>query len=173
MDFERRSFVAWNPRFLEQTGFSEDEMKSSKPEELLTFGESWFPLSGQGEGQTVEYIPCAVKRPFGAGPAPGFVVRAHGKIGYLMLDVFNSPTAQFEQGLNVGREEERSRIAQAFHDEVAFPIIAALFLIEGAKAELLDTGSPQAEPVAKAAKILAETTEKIADVLEDQTGDRN
>ncbi len=35
VDFERHSFLAWNPKFLEQTGFSEDEMKSSKSEELL------------------------------------------------------------------------------------------------------------------------------------------
>jgi PAS domain-containing protein len=48
VDFERHSFVSWNPRFLEHTGFSEDEMKSSKAEELLMFGESWFPLSDDG-----------------------------------------------------------------------------------------------------------------------------
>jgi len=60
VDFERHSFVAWNPRFLEHTGFSEDEMKSSNAEELLTFGESWFPLSDI-KGQTVEYIACAAQ----------------------------------------------------------------------------------------------------------------
>jgi hypothetical protein len=75
VDFERHSFVAWNPRFLEHTGFSEVEMKSSKAEELLTFGESWFPLSDI-KGQTVEYIACAAKRPFGADPAPGFALVA-------------------------------------------------------------------------------------------------
>jgi hypothetical protein len=53
--------VAWNPRFLEHTGFSEDEIKTSKAEELLTFGESWFPLSNEGEEQTVEYIACAAR----------------------------------------------------------------------------------------------------------------
>jgi hypothetical protein len=29
VDFDRHSFVAWNSKFLEQTGFSEDEMKSA------------------------------------------------------------------------------------------------------------------------------------------------
>ena len=76
MDFERGSFVAWNPRFLEQTGFSEDEMKSAKPEDLLAFGESWFPLSDKKEGQPVDFIPCAVRRSFDADPAPGYVVRS-------------------------------------------------------------------------------------------------
>ena len=73
VDFERHSFVAWNPRFLEHTGFSEDEMKTSRAEELLTFGESWFPLSDE-KGQGVEYIACAARRPFGGDPAPGFAM---------------------------------------------------------------------------------------------------
>ena len=173
MDFERRSFVAWNPRFLEHTGFSADEMKSSNPEELLTFGESWFPLSGEGEEQPVEYIPCAARRPFGTDPAPGFVVRSHTKIGYVMLDVFDSPTAQFEQGRNAGREEERNRVVRAFHEEVSSSIIAALFLIQTAKSELENAGLPQAEAVSKASDILTETTEKIADVLGPADRDSN
>ena len=162
VDFERHSFVAWNSKFLERTGFSEDEMKSSRLDELLTFGESWLSLS---EGETVEYVACAARRPFGADPAPGFAVKSHGKIGYLMLDVFDSSAAQFEQGRNAGREEERNRVIRTFHEEVSSSMIAALFLIETAKSELEDAGLPQAEAVSKASDILAETTEKIAHVI--------
>jgi len=170
VDFERHSFVAWNPRFLEHTGFSEDEMKSSKAEELLTYGESWFPLSKE-KGQRVEYIACTARRPFGADPAPGFAVRSHGKIGYVMLDVFDSSSAQFEQGRNVGHEEERNRVIKAFHEEVSSSMIAALFLIETAKSDLEEAGLPQAKAVSKASDILAETTEKIAQVIGE--ADRN
>jgi hypothetical protein len=170
VDFERHSFVAWNPRFLEHTGFSEAEMKTSRAEELLTFGESWFPLSDE-KGQTVEYIACAARRPFGADPAPGFAVRSHGKIGYVMLDVFNSSSAQFEQGRNAGQEEERNRVVKAFHEEVSSSMIAALFLIETVKSELEEAGLPQAEAVSKASDILAETTDKIAHVIGE--ADRN
>jgi hypothetical protein len=168
VDFERHSFVAWNSKFLERTGFSEDEMKSSRLDELLTFGESWLSLS---EGETVEYVACAARRPFGADPAPGFAVKSHGKIGYLMLDVFDSSAAQFEQGRNAGREEERNRVISTFHEEVSSSMIAALFLIETAKSELEDAGLPQAEAVSKASDILAETTEKMAHVVEE--ADRN
>jgi hypothetical protein len=170
VDFERHSFVAWNPRFLEHTGFSEDEMKTSKAEELLTFGESWFPLSDE-KGQNVEYIACAARRPFGGDPAPGFAVRSHGKIGYVMLDVFDSSSAQFEQGRNAGQEEERSRVVKAFHEEVSSSMIAALFLIDTAKSELEEAGLPQAEAISKASDILAETAEKIAHVIGE--ADRN
>jgi hypothetical protein len=165
VDFDRHSFVAWNPKFLEQTGFSEDEMKSSNPEELLVFGEAWFPLSEEREGQTVEYTACAARRPFGTDPSPGFAVRSEGKIAYLMLDVFDSSSAQFQQGLNVGREEERNRIVKTYHEEVSSSMIAALFLIGKAKSELEDAGLPQAETVSKASDILAETTEKLAHVI--------
>jgi hypothetical protein len=165
VDFERHAFVAWNSKFLELTGFSEEEIKSSGVEELLAFGESWFPLSTEGVGQRVEYIACTAQRRIGADPAHGVAVRAHDKIGYIMLDVFDKSSGQFEQGRNAGREEERNRIVSTFHEEVSSSIIAALFLIETAKSELQDAGLPQAEMVSKASEILTQTTEKIADVL--------
>ncbi|MBV8279059.1 MAG: hypothetical protein JO170_27880 [Verrucomicrobia bacterium] len=165
VDFEHRSFVVWNSKFLEHTGFTETEMKAFKPGDLLTFGETWLPLSSESDPQKVEYVACSVKRPFGASPAPGFIVRSHDKIGYVMLDVFGSSSAQLEQGRTLGREEERNRIVKVFHEEVSSSIIAALFLIQTAKTELLETGSPQAEIVSKASDILTEATEKIAEVL--------
>jgi hypothetical protein len=165
VDFERGSVLAWNPRFLEQTGYSEDEIKSAKPEDLFAFGASWFPLSDKEEGQPVDFIPCAVRRSFDADPAPGYVVRSAGKIGYVMLDFSDSTPAQFEQGRIAGREEERNRIIKAYDEEVASSMIAALFLIETAKSELEEAGLPQAEAVSKASDKLTETTEKIADVL--------
>jgi hypothetical protein len=169
VDFERRSFVAWNPKFIEQTGYSEDEIKSAKPEDLLLLGESWFPLSEKEDGK-VEFISCAVRRHFGADPAPGYVVKSAGKIGYVMLDVSESRQAQFDQGRITGREEERNRIVKAYHQEVASSMIAALFLIETAKSELEEAGLPQAEAVSKASEILSETTGKIADVLGNADG---
>ena len=161
VDFEHHSFVAWNSRFLEQTGISQDELKSSNPDDLLNFGESWLPLSAKEEEEPVEYVPCSAKVPSGADRPSGYVVRSHGKLGYVMLDVFDSAAAHFEQG----REEERSRIMREFHDEVSSSIIAALFLMQTAKIELEDAGLPQAETVSKASDILTATTEKIAEVL--------
>jgi hypothetical protein len=165
VDFERDAFVAWNSKFIEQTGYSEDEIKSAKPGELFTFAESWFPLSGENEEQTVEFISSAAKRAFGADPAPAYVVRSHGKIGYVMLDTFDSPSVQFAQGQAVGRDEERNRIVQAYHEEVSSSMIAALFLIETAKSELQEADLPQVEAVAKASDMLKEATDKIAQVL--------
>ena len=82
-----------------------------------------------------------------------------------MLDVFGSPSAQFQEGHTIGREEEHNRIKKAFHDEVSSPMMAALFLIQAAKIELEKAGSPQAEAVSKASDLLTETAERIANVL--------
>jgi signal transduction histidine kinase len=82
-----------------------------------------------------------------------------------MLDVFDSSSAEFEQGRNAGREEELNRLIATFHEEVSSSMIAAIFLIETAKSELEDAGLPQAEAVSKASDILAETTEKIVRVI--------
>jgi hypothetical protein len=170
VNFDRLAFVAWNSKFLEQTGYSEDEIKSCNPEELLTFGESWFTPSDKDEGQKVEFIPCAVRRPLNTEPRPGYIARSAGNIGYLMLDFSDSPPAQFEEGRVAGRVEEQNRIIKAYHEEVASSMIAALFLIETAKSELEEAGLPQAEAVSKASEILSETTEKMADVLSHADG---
>ncbi len=164
VDFEQHVFVAWNLKFLEQTGLTEDELKSSEAEELITFGQSWMPLSGANESRPVEYATCIAKPLSGANQVPGFAVRSNGKIGYVMLNSFDA-SAQFEQGRETGREEERNRVMKEFHDEVSSSIIAALFLIQTAKIELEDAGLPQAAAVSRASDILTETTEKIVEVL--------
>ena len=172
VDFERGAFVVWNPKFLERTRRSQEDIKSAKPEEVLALGESWLPLSEENQGQAVEFISCTANSPFGAEPTPGYVVRSHGKIGYVMLDVFDSPSTQFDQGRIAGRKEERNRIIRAYHEEVSSSMIAALFLVETAKTELEEAGLPQAEAVARASDILTEATEKIADVLEEAKENR-
>ena len=165
-NLESGTFVAWNPKFLECTGRSNDELKGSRLEEVLTLGESRSLLSEGEPNEGVEYAACVVRRPFGENGLPGFVVRNLGRFGYVMLDDFG-PTGAFEQGKTAGREEERNRIAKAFHDEVSSSMLAALFLVESAKIQLEEAGLPQAEVVAKASDILAETTEKIVSVVTD------
>jgi hypothetical protein len=167
VNFENHAFIGWNPKFLECTGCSDDELGAIKLENVLTLGESWSPVSEDEENTGVEYIACTTKQGSGENFSRGFVVKNRGRIGYVMLDTWGS-SAEFEQGKTIGREEERNRIAKAFHDEVSSSMLAALFLVEAAKTELEDAGLPQAKLVAKASDILAETTEKIVAVVTDE-----
>jgi len=41
-----------------QTGFPQEELKSSNPEDLLTFGETWLPLSAKEEEKPVDMFPA-------------------------------------------------------------------------------------------------------------------
>jgi hypothetical protein len=165
VDFERDAFVAWNSKFIEQTGYSEDKLKSAKPGELITFSGTWLPLSDEKKGQAVEFISSAAKRAFNGDPAPAYIVRSHSKFGYVMLHTFDPLSAQFGQGQAAGRDEERNRIVQAYYEEVSSSMIAALFLIETAKSELEEADLPQTEAVSKASDMLKEATDKIAHVL--------
>jgi signal transduction histidine kinase len=169
VNFENHAFIAWNPKFLEYTGCSDDELRAIKLENVLTLGESWSPVSGEEENTGVEYTACTTKHYSSENSSPGFVVKNRGRIGYVMLDSFGS-SAQFEQGKTTGREEERNRIAKAFHDEVSSSMLAALFLVEAAKTQLEDARLPQAKLVAEASDILAETTEKIVAVVTNEAG---
>jgi hypothetical protein len=170
IDLEKCSFLAWNSQFLKQTGYSEEQIKSADPEEFLILGESWFPLSGDQDEDTVEFTSSVSRRASGGEPTPGYVVRSHGKIGYVMVDVFDSPSAEFDKGRIAGQEEERNRIVKAYHEEVSSSMIAALFLMEMAKSELQEAGLPQAEAVEKASNVLIEATAKMAEVLNSADG---
>jgi hypothetical protein len=61
-------------------------------------------LRSQERKKISEYIACSTRGPFGAGSAPGLVVKAQGKMGYVMLDVFGS-SAQFKQRWSAGEED--------------------------------------------------------------------
>ena len=147
------------------------------------FEKSWFHQSIEHEAEcdwvdypgrldsalvilaTVGTFQTPSKLPSGRDPALGYAVRTGGKLCYVMLDVFDSSSAQFEQGRTAGREEERNRVMKEFHAEVSSSLIAALFLIQTAKIELEDASLPQAQAVSKASDILTDATEKIVDVL--------
>src|SRR5258708_38901658 len=111
-------------------------MKSSKPEELLALGESWSPLSEEN-GRPAEYTSCAARRPFGADPAPGFVVRSHGKIGYVMLP---KPLSDLTIVIVEDHDDTRKSIGS---------LISALFLIDTAKTELEEVFSIKFDPLVR------------------------
>jgi hypothetical protein len=71
--------------------------------------------------------------------------------------------------LRAGRRNKTESLKPIIEEKFS-SMIAALFLIETAKSELEEAGLPQAETVSKASDKLAETTEKIAEVLSNANG---
>ena len=166
VDFDRDCFIAWNVKFLERTGYSEEEIKILKPTELIALGDSKFPLSTGAGNPPAEFAACVVRRTLQPPAAPGHIVESSGSLAYLMLQPAESfISTDFEQGRLVGQEEERVRVVQMFHDEVSSPLIGSLFAIERARQELETQCLPQAEQVTQASSLLTEASEKIREVL--------
>ena len=81
-------------------------------------------------------------------------------------------STKFQQGQLVGREEEHTRIAQAFHQELSSGLLAAVFKIHSVKEKLRNASSPEAQQITEVSEILSETIEKITEVLRNENTDQ-
>jgi signal transduction histidine kinase len=94
------------------------------------------------------------------------LVKSSGDFGYLMLEELDpNVSTTFEQGRLVGKEQQRARIAQIFHEEISSNLLAAIFKIHLVKQKLEASASPDAQQVAEASEILSEAIDKMVDAL--------
>ena len=89
----------------------------------------------------------------------------------MLPDIAATGSIEFQQGRLVGQEEERARIAQAFHDEVSSEVLAAIFKIELARQKLESSESLHAEVMSELSEIDSGAIEKIANILEKRKQD--
>jgi len=169
VDLTRQRFIAWNKTFLAKTGYSEEEIRALKPENLIVQGESAFVPTDGGAHPDVEFYPAALKTPKEEAAIPGHLVKSTGDFAYLMLEELDpNVSSTFTQGRLVGNEEKRKRVAQVFHEELSSGLLEAVFQIQLAKQKLEASGSPDAAHVAQASEILSETIDKMGEVLGEQ-----
>jgi hypothetical protein len=168
VDFDRKRFVAWNNRFLAQTGYSEQEIKSISSDKIVIEGDARFTNPSEGDNPSAEFIPVAVRTPKAAATEPGHLVRSRHNLGYLMLNESTIASQQFEQGRLVGKEQERMRIVQMFHEEISSGMLGAVFKIHQAKEKLNSINSSEAEAVSEASQLLSEAIEKMGTVMDDE-----
>jgi hypothetical protein len=168
VDFDRKRFVAWNNRFLIRTGYSEDEIKSIEPDKIVIESNTRFTNPSEGENPSAEFIPVAVRTPKAGAAEPGHLVRSRHNLGYLMLNEGTIASPEFEQGRLVGKEQERMRIVQMFHEEISSGMLGAVFKIHQAKEKLNSINSPEAEAVSEASRLLSEAIEKMGTVMDDE-----
>jgi len=168
VDYDSRRFVAWNKAFLDRTGYSADEMPVLETGTIiLSASDTECSAPKEAAGANDQFFAVAVRVPNKTAAIPGYLATAKGRLGYLMLpDITPTGSIEFEQGRLVGQEEERARIAQAFHDEVSSELVAAIFKVELAKEKLESSEAPQAEVISELSEIVSCAIEKIADILE-------
>jgi signal transduction histidine kinase len=143
-------------------------MRVLEPGTIILLGSDTEGLAPKGaDNANDQFFAVAVRVRNKTAAIPGYLATAKGRLGYLMLpDIAATESVEFEQGRLVGQEEERARIAQAFHDEVSSELLTAIFKVELAKEKLESSGSPQAEVISELSEIVSGAIEKIADILE-------
>jgi hypothetical protein len=67
----------------------------------------------------------------------------------------------------VGKEQERVRITQIFHEELAPSLMAVVFNLEVLELKLEAAGSPLVRQAIQAAHRLAETVDRIREVFQE------
>jgi hypothetical protein len=167
VDFDKNRFVAWNKSFVEQTGYSDSEIRQISPKHVVLQGASNFPLARENEEIGAEFSAGAVRTATQARVVPAYVAKSKMNLGYIMLQPVELATGpDAEMGEVVGQEKERIRIMKAFHDEVSSPILGAIFAIAKAKNELESKDSAEPQDLEKASSLLSNALEKMGEALE-------
>jgi PAS domain-containing protein len=166
-DLTEQQFLAWNRAFLERTGYSEEELRALRPGQVLIQSEQpSFPGEAAGDHLSANFYAIAVRTTKDEAALPGHLMKSNHNLGYLMLEELKPEfPGKFEQGRLVGKEQERVRITQIFHEELAPSLMAVVFNLELLELKLEAAGSPHLRQAIKAAQLLSETTEKITETL--------
>jgi PAS domain-containing protein len=165
-DLAEQRFLAWNRAFLERTGYSEEELRALRPGQVFIQSEQpSFPGEAAGDPRA-NFYAIAVRTTKNEAALPGHLMKSKHNLGYLMLEELNPELpAKFEQGRLVGKEQERVRITQIFHEELAPSLMAVVFNLELLELKLEAAGSPHLRQAIQVAQLLSETTEKITETL--------
>jgi hypothetical protein len=129
-NLNKRRFVAWNAIFLEQTGFSGTEISLLPVDSTIVLTDFTILEAGGTEKYSPGLIPCVVRTALGLSVVPGYIQRSQEGFAHFILGPTQSISERdFQYWELVGREKERIRIRQIFHDDVFSPILTAVFAI--------------------------------------------
>jgi len=164
-DLNEQRFVAWNAVFLEQADFSESEMSMVTVSSTIVVTNSTILNAGGPGKYSAGLIPCIVRAALVCSVAPGYIQRSQDGFLHIILGSSRSITERdFEYLELVGREKERIRIQQIFHDDVFSPILTAVFAITAAKDAT--NAAEQTEFLQNASDLLISTFEMVGAALE-------
>jgi hypothetical protein len=90
----------------------------------------------------------------------GFIIRGHAVFGdhslvYLMVPLFGDPSADFELGRSVGKEQERLRLSRYAHERLVPELQSAVLSIEAARVYSRDKQHPFEAELEKVAQSLS------------------
>jgi hypothetical protein len=126
-DFGSDRFIFANNAFLRVAGIKEEMLPS------LTLSAIVKIHVGSVAWNTGQLIPISVE-----SYDQGFIIRGHAVFSdkglvYLMVPLFGDPSADFELGRSVGKEQERQRLSRYVYERLAPELKSAISSIEAAR----------------------------------------
>ena len=131
-DFGSDRFIFANNAFLRVAGIKEEMLPS------LTLSEIVKIHVGSVAWNTGQLIPISVE-----SYDEGFIIRGHAVFAengliYLMVPLFGDPSADFELGRSVGKEQERQRLSRYVYERLVPELKTAISSIEAARRHMQD-----------------------------------
>jgi hypothetical protein len=129
-DFGSDRFIFANSAFLRVAGIKEEMLPS------LTLSTIVKIHVGSVAWNTGQLIPISVE-----SYDEGFIIRGHGVFAdsgliYLMVPLFGDPSADFELGRSVGKEQERQRLSRYVYERLVPELKTAISSIQAARRHL-------------------------------------
>jgi hypothetical protein len=128
-DLESDRFIFANNAFLRAAGIKEELLSTLALSAIVKM------LTGSVAWNTGQLIPITVE-----SYDQGFIIRGHAVFGenglvYLMVPLFGDPSADFELGRSVGKEQERQRLLRYVQERLPSDLKSALLSTETADAD--------------------------------------
>lgn len=133
-DFGSDRFIFANSAFLRVSGIKAEMLPS------LTLSTVVKLHVGSVAWNTGQLIPISVE-----SYDQGFIIRGHAVFAdsglvYLMVPLFGDPSADFELGRSVGKEQERQRLSRYVYERLVPELKTAISSIEAARRHSRDGG---------------------------------
>jgi hypothetical protein len=138
-DFESDRFIYANSSFLRVAGIKEPLLPTLALSRIVKIH------AGSVAWNTGQLIPITVE-----SYDQGFIIRGHAVFGdngmvYLMVPLFGDPSADFELGRSVGKEQERQRLSRSVRDRLEPELKSAILSLEAARVHSPDDRPFEAE----------------------------
>jgi hypothetical protein len=148
-DFDSDRFIFANNAFLRVTVIKDPLLSNLALSEIVKIH------AGSVAWNTGQLIPITVE-----SYDQGFIIRGHAVFGdsgvvYLMVPLFGDPSADFELGRSVGKEQERQRVSRYVNERLMPELKSAILSIEAARAHSRGEHHPFDAEFARLAQSLA------------------
>jgi hypothetical protein len=135
-DLESDRFIFANNAFLRVTEIKESLLPALALSRIVKLH------AGPVAWNTGQLIPITLESYY-----QGFIIRGHAVFGdnglvYLMVPLFGDPSADFELGRSVGKEQERQRLSRYVRERMVPALNSALLSIEAVRAHSRDGHHP-------------------------------